>query len=373
MPNLSSPAASAIGTAAPVQHLFLTGPTYVRPEILAAMEEPLVGHRGPEFAALHRSVVLKLAEYAGTSAQPLVLTASATALLESAVRSLVPDRSLHAVCGAFGARWEEIARLNGRSTAVVEAAPGKAVPPEAIAAGLARGRFDALCLTHSETSTGVLHDLAATAEVLRDFPGVLFLVDAVSSFAATPIDVDGLGIDLLVTGTQKALALPPGLAIAFASERALDRARRASGAGYYLDLARLADSAAASGTPTTPAIPLFRALDRQLEDLLDETAPRRFERHLRMAALTEGFCETAGLDLLPEPGSRSPALSVVLTAEIDAERVRSAARARGWVLGSGYGELKRRCFRIGHMGDHDEAEVAELLEALDEILRELRP
>jgi aspartate aminotransferase-like enzyme len=356
----------------PTPHLFLTGPTYVRPEVLAEMARPMVGHRGPEFAALYRRVSDKLGRYAGTRAQPLVCTGSSTALLEAGMRSLVPGRSLHAVCGSFGVRWEEIARENGKATAIVEAPLGKAVRAEALGVALARGGFDAVCVTHSETSTGVLHDLASVAEVLRGFPDVLFLVDAVSSFAAVPIDIEALGIDLLVTGTQKALALPPGLAIGFASDRAIERARAARGAGWYLSLARFADFAAQGGTPTTPNVPLFWALDRQLDDLLAETLPVRAARHRRMAAACEAFCAGAGLEVLPEPGFRCPALTVARTPGIDAERVRAAARARGWVLSSGHGPLKGTCFRIGHMGDHDEREVAELLNELEEILQELR-
>ncbi len=359
-------------TEAASQHLFLTGPTYVRPEVLAAMTRPLIGHRGPEFAALYRGVSARLARYAGTEATPLLCTGSSTALLEAGMRSLVAGRSLHALCGSFGARWEQIARENGKATAVVEAPLGKAVRAEVIEAALARGGFDALCVTHSETSTGVLHDLASIAEVLRSFPDVLFLVDAVSSFAAVPIDADALGIDLLVTGTQKALALPPGLAIGFASARAIERARAAQGAGWYLSLARFADFAAQSGTPTTPNVPLFWALDRQLDDLLAETLPARVARHRRMAEAAEAFCARAGLEVLPEEGFRCPALTVALTPGLDAERVRAAARARGWVLSSGHGPLKGTCFRIGHMGDHDERELAELLDVLEEILQELR-
>jgi aspartate aminotransferase-like enzyme len=353
-------------------HLFLTGPTYVRPEILAAMARPMIGHRGPEFAALYRSVAERLGRYAGTRAMPILCTGSATALLEAAIRSLVPGRSLHTVCGAFSERWKEIAQMNGKATVFVEAPLGQAVRAEALETALAGGSFDAVCVTHSETATGVLHDLPSIAAVLRGFPDVLFLVDAVSSFAAAPIDVDALGIDLLVTGTQKALALPPGLAIAFASERALARAREAREAGWYLSLARLAESAAQGGTPTTPNIPLFFALDRQLDDLLQETLPARLERHGRMAAMAEAFCLRTGLEVLPEPGFRSPALTVALTPGLDAERVRAEARRRGWVLGSGYGPFKGRCFRVGHMGDHDEAELAELLETLEHVIREVR-
>lgn len=367
----SATAARAASSASPL-HLFLAGPTYVRPEILAAMTRPMIGHRSAEFAELYAGVRRKLLAYAATGARPILATGSATMLLEAGIRSLVPRRSLHAVCGAFGRRWEEIARANGKSTAVVEAPAGKAVGAEAIAAALAGGGFDAVCLTHSETSTGVLHDLAAVAAAVRTFPEVLFLVDAVSSFAATPIDLDGLGIDFLVTGTQKALALPPGMAIGFASERALARARRADDAGWYLSLARFEEFDERDNTPTTPNIPLFYALDRQLDDLLRETAARRFERHRRMAAATEAFCARNGLSLLPEPGSRSPAVSVVVTEGFDAERLRAAARTRGWVLSSGYGALKGRSFRIGHMGDHDDAEVAALLAVLEEILTELQ-
>ena len=337
------------------------------------MARPVVGHRGPEFAALYRSVSERLGLYAGTSALPLLLTGSATALLEAAVRSLVRRRSLHVVCGSFGARWEEIARANGKATVVVEAPLGRAVRAEAVANALEReGPFDAVCVTHSETSTGILHDLASFAAVLRDRTETLFLVDAVSSFAATPVPVDELGIDLLVTGTQKALALPPGLAIGFAGPRALARAREATGAGFYLDLARIAEFAEAGGTPTTPNVSLFYALDRQLDDLLAETAPARFARHRRMADAVEAFCAQEGLGIVPEPGFRSPALSVVETPGLDAESVRGAMRKEGFVLGSGYGPMKGRCFRIGHMGDHDEPEVAELLEALGTVLARLR-
>lgn len=356
---------------------FLPGPTEVHPEVLAALTRPVIGHRGPEMAELLATIDPPLRRLFGTRRPVHISTSSATGLMEAAIRNLSDRRVLCLVCGAFSARFHAIASRCSQPADRLEVAWGEANRPEQLRAALleADGRYDLVTAVHSETSTGVLNPVAELAAVVADFDGVLFAVDGVTSVGGVPIEFDSWGVDYLLTGSQKALALPPGLAFAAASERALERAALVPARSYYFDMLEFDRRAAAHSTTNTPAVSLLYALRRQLERIEVEGLERRFDRHARMAGRTrewvDALAAVSGRDfrvLAPE-GFRSPTVTAVLLPdELSGPSVVKGLAERGFTVASGYGRLKERAIRIGHMGDHTVPELEALLAATAEEL-----
>lgn len=306
-----------------------------------------------------------------TRRRVLVGTCSATGFMEMAVRCGVRHRVLSLVGGAFGGRFAAIAGACGREVVRLNVPLGKTVEPKMVRDALTRSDVDAVTLVHSETSTGALADLAALARVVREFGDVVLLVDAVTSLGAAPVETDAWELDFVLTGSQKALALPPGLALGVASERMLERAKAVPERGGYLDVLAF-DEAMASAQPTnTPAISLLYALDAQLRRITDEGGVEaRWQRHGDMQRTVEQWVERVGgrlgLAFLPPRGRRSPTVSCLQVA--GARAIVQALGERGWTIGSGYGELKETTIRIGHMGDHSVAELKELLAVLEGVM-----
>ncbi len=358
---------------------FLPGPTEVRPEVLEAQARPVIAHRGPAMKELVAGLQPGLARLFGTGRPVYVSTSSATGLMEAAVTNLSRRRILCLVCGAFSGRFHDIAGLTDRPADRLEVEWGSPNLPDQLAErlGEAPGRYDLVTVVHSETSTGVLNPVAALAEVVRAHDGLLLAVDGVSSVAGAEVRFDEWGLDFMLTGSQKALALPPGLAFGVASERALERAAEVSPRSYYFDLLDFERRARQHQTPNTPAVTLFYALARQLERIDAEGLEARFERHAAMArrarAWTGALATRTGLDfevLAPE-GYRSPTVTAVrLPERLVGTDVVAALLRHGWVIGGGYGKLAPSTIRIGHMGDHTPAELEELLGTLDRALQE---
>jgi aspartate aminotransferase-like enzyme len=255
---------------------------------------------------------------------------------------------------------------------------GEVADPQQVREALSRGDFDAVSLVHSETSTGALNPVAEIAAVAREFPGVRVLVDSVTGVGGTPMEFDAWGLDLALTGSQKALAMPPGLAFGVISEALLERAVALSGRGYYLDFERLYRQLDKGQVPTTPAITLMYAAAMQLRRIADEGLGERFERHCFMAARCyEWVAETrdrTGLELgvLAREGHRSPTVTcITLPDGMYGPDVVAAVRKRGWVIGSGYGRVKDSTIRIGHMGDHTREGLEQVLEVVGEGLVEV--
>lgn len=361
------------------ERFFLPGPTAVRPELLEAMVRPVVGHRGDAMRAVMASLRGGLGELFGSRRPVYVSTSSATGLMEAAVVNLSRRRILSLVCGAFSGRFRTIAETTGRPVDTLEVEWGRPNLPERLARKLAEDpdRYDLVTAVHSETSTGVLNPVASLAEVVHEFDGLLFAVDGVSSVAGAPVRFDDWGIDFMLTGSQKALALPPGLALGVASERALARAADVPARSRYFDLLEFERRIRNDQTPNTPAVPLVYALARQLERIADEGLEARLERHDAMARRTHRWVqETAGrvgspLEVLAPEGFRSPTVTAVRLPEgATGPGVAGRLRERGWVIAPGYGKLKEETIRIGHMGDHTEEELEELLGALSGVLEE---
>lgn len=356
---------------------FLPGPTEVHPEVLAAMYRPVIGHRGEAMKELLAGIQGGLRELFGTDRPVFASTSSATGLMEAAVTNLSRRRVLCLVAGAFGRRFHAIAEAVGRPADALEVEWGAPNTPERLAAALAEApdRYDLVTVVHSETSTGVLNPVGALAEVVHDFDDVLLAVDGVSSVAGAPVEVDAWGVDYMLTGSQKALAVPPGLALGTASERALERAREVSPRGHYFDLLDFDRRIRNDQTPNTPAVSLLYALERQLERIAAEGLAARFERHARMAERVHGWvAETADatgrpLEVLAAPGYRSPTVTAIrLPGGTSGRAVAARVRDRGWIVAPGYGKLKDGSVRIGHMGDHSLEELEALLQVLGELL-----
>ena len=349
--------------------LFIPGPVEVRPEILAAQTEPMIGHRSPEYAALQARIVPKLRPLFGTAGRVFIVTASGSGLQEAAVRNCVARRCLCLVNGAFGARWHQVALANGKKADALEAPWGRAVRPEQVDEWLQRGDYDAVTVVFNETSTGLLNPLPEIAEVLGQYPDVLLLVDAVSAAAGVEVRADEWGVDVCLTSSQKALALPPGLALCSVSDRAMARAESVPDRGWYFDFLGYEKSAAKNHTPATPAISLMQALDAQLDAIAAEGWGARFARHQRLMGQVHAWVEAQGFDYFAEAGYRSPTVTAVRnTRGVDVSALNAYLRQRGMLIADGYGPLKGKTFRIAHMGDVTEEEVSNVLEAISEFL-----
>jgi aspartate aminotransferase-like enzyme len=348
---------------------FVPGPTWVRPAILQEMLRPMIGHRSAEFKELFAGIVANLKPLFATNQDVFVATSSGTGLMQAALENCVPRRVLVATCGAFSERWAAIAESLGLEVDRISAEWGAAVDPQDLADHLASRRvhYDAVTLTHNETSTGVTNDVAALAGVVRAAsPDTLVLVDAVSSLGGIPVKFDEWGLDVCFASVQKGVALPPGITVFAVSQQAMARAEKLPYRGTYFDFLLYKKNADDSSVPTTPAIPLFYALAAQLEHIVkEETLDVRFQRHLAMRDTT--IRRTAKFaQLASDPIHASPTVTALKPVK-DSELLRSAMKKRGFTLGGGYGAWKSSTFRIGHMGDMSLQSVETMLDALEEV------
>ncbi|MFQ5690479.1 MAG: pyridoxal-phosphate-dependent aminotransferase family protein [Gemmatimonadota bacterium] len=356
---------------------FLPGPTEIRPEVLAAMQRPMVGHRGAEISELIARLETGLSALFRTERPVYLSTSSASGMMEAAVTNLSRRRVLCLVCGAFSQRFYEIARACGRPADRMDVEWGLPNLPDAVAGKLSErpGRYDLVTVVHSETSTGVLNPVAEIARAVHAFDDVLLAVDTVSSMAGAPVLTDEWGLDFVLTGTQKAVAVPPGLALAVASERALSRAAEVEARGWYFDLLGFERRMESWQTPTTPAVSLIYALARQVERIREEGLENRWERHRAMAgrahAWVAALAERTGrrFTVLAPEGYRSPTVTVVELPEgVDGRAIVDGVRQSGFTIAPGYGRLAERSVRIGHMGDHTPQELEAVLGALSTAL-----
>jgi predicted phosphoserine aminotransferase len=349
---------------------FLPGPTDVHPAVLAAMQRPMIGHRSRAMEHLLAGMESQLARLFRTTRTVLVGTASATGFMEMAVRNGVRHRALSLVNGSFSERFANLVRACDKDCVRLDVPLGCAVEPDMLRDALRRTPVDAVTLVHSETATGVLQDVAALAAVVREFDDVLLLVDAVTSLAGSPVETDGWALDFVLTGSQKALALPPGLALAAASERMLERAKTLPSRGLYFDLVSFAEATTKHQPTNTPAISLLFALETQLARIDREGGVEaRWRRHDAMRRRVEEWSEQRGVAYLPREGRRSWTVSCLkVPPNRSAKQLVGALQEAGWIIGAGYGALKDTTIRIGHMGDHTVGAVEELLALLGGLL-----
>ena len=352
--------------------LFIPGPVEISPEILSAMATPMIGHRMPEYARLHKGVTDKLKKLMFTEDRVFLATSSAFGVMEGAVRNLVAKRCANFCNGAFSDKWHNVTIACGKEADAFKAEWGQPITPEMVDAALATGKYDSMTLIHNETSTGVMSPLPEIAQVLKKYPEVVSIVDTVSSMSALKIPVAELEIDCCIFGVQKAFALPPGLAVFSASERALERAKGVPGRGYYFDFLEFAAADEKDNTPSTPCISQIFAMDLQLDRIFSEGLENRWQRHAGMAQFMREWATNNGFGLLPDEPYRSVTLTCATNVPgIDLGQMKKKLGERGIAFDDGYGKLKGKTFRVAHMGDMQLEDLKQITGEMEILLPEL--
>ena len=354
---------------------FLPGPTEVRDEIMAAMSQPMIPHRGAQFENLFARLQTGLRPVFLTQRPVYISSSSATGMMEAAIRSAPRGRILCLVNGAFSERFAHIASMCARDVDRYEVAWGQIHAIRQLEERLAMRKYAAITVVHSETSTGALNDVRSISDCAHRHD-VVCLIDSVSGLGGAELRFDEWKLDYVLTGSQKALALPPGLSFAVASAAFVDQANATHDRGVYFDIVELDAYARRNQTPSTPALTLFYALEAQLKSIVDEGLEARWARHRAMAARTQEWIarisDETGKKLgnIAPLGSQSPTVSAIrLPPDISAEVFTAAVAERGIVVGNGYGKMKNTTFRIGHMGDHTVETIDRCLAACSSVLR----
>jgi aspartate aminotransferase-like enzyme len=351
--------------------LFIPGPTHVDSELLSSLAEYPVGHRSAQFSELYDEVVDGVQKVLFTSNRILLGTCSATGLMESAVRNTVQKRCANFVCGAFSKRWHEITASCGIECDSISVELGKATKPEAVREALETGKYDTITVVHNETSTGVMNPIAEIAEVVRDFPDVVLLVDMVSSMASVKVEVDKLGIDVALASVQKGWGLPPGFAVCSVSDRIFERSEQISNKGYYFDFKVMEKYAKKSQTPTTPSIPHMQGLRAQLARIFKDGLENRFQHHVKLAEEVRSWIRQK-FDTFAESGYESNTVTCAGNPNgIDLIEMANRLLKRGYMISGGYGPLKGKTFRIAHMGNLQMDDIRDLLTTMDNVLDEM--
>lgn len=355
------------------KRLFIPGPVDVRPEVLARMAEPMIGHRTKDASALQNSISDKLRRLMYTENEILLSTSSGSGLMEGAVRSCTGRRAAVFSIGAFGDRWFKMATSNGIPADLFSSELGTCTRPEEVEAALSTGLYDLITITHNETATGVATPMEPIAEVVRRYPDVIFCVDAVSSLGGHKIEVDKLGIDICITSSQKCLGLPPGLALCSVSGKAIRAAEKVPHRGLYFDYVELYKFVKEKNYqyPSTPSLSHMFALDYQLDRIFEEGLDNRFARHAAMADIVREW-GSRNFELFAQEGCRSNTVTCIRnTRGFDFSALNKALGARGYSISNGYGKAKDITFRIAHMADTTVDDIRKLLAVLDEILLEI--
>lgn len=350
--------------------LFIPGPVKVNEDVLQQLARPTLGHRGKEYAQLHGETVDMLKKILFTEQNVFLFTSSASGVWEAAIRNCVDfnETVLCSCCGAFSDKWADVARDCGRKVDELKVDWGKPVTAEMLDEKLAAGKYPAVTLVYSETSTGLMNPLYEVSEMLREkYPDVLVFVDAVSAMVGLPLHFDRLGWDVVLASVQKAFAIPPGLAVAAVSNRALEKSKSVPGRGYYFDFQLFAKSAEKNQTPTTPSIPHIMALHYQCERLLKEGMENVWRRHKKMGDFVRAWAKENFALFCEEKYASDTLTTIQNTRGINVAEVISAVQKKhNTVFGNGYGKLKDQTFRIAHMGDITLDELKELLGWIDE-------
>ncbi|MDQ6691365.1 MAG: alanine--glyoxylate aminotransferase family protein [Candidatus Dormibacteraeota bacterium] len=360
------------------EQLRIPGPTPLPEAVVRAMSKPMVDHRGPEFAAAHVEVARGVREVFGTTeAEVLILTSSGTGAMESAVANLVSpgDKVIVCTCGVFGDRFVDINTAFGAEVVKVAAEWGQ--PTEiALLERTLRENPDAqvVFLTHNETSTGLTNPLQALARAVRD-AGRVCVVDAISSASSMPVEMDGWGLDVVLSGSQKGWMSPPGIAFAAVAPRAWEFVEKSSSPRFYFDWRSHRTWATKGFTPSTPAVSTLFAVQEGIRILLEEGLGNAFARHRRIADATAAGLGAAGLQLLARDGYRSATVTAAVVPEgFDVEALRKLMRTKFGVViagGRGTAKISERIIRIGHLGAVTEGDMVQVLWALEQALEEL--
>jgi aspartate aminotransferase-like enzyme len=357
--------------------LHIPGPVEVSAKTFQAFSSPMIGHRGQGFKDLYGKIQPQLQQLLYTRQLVYLGTFSAWGVMEGAVRNLVGKKVLNCMCGAFSDKWLDVSKRCGKEAEALQVPWGSPIRAAQIEAKLATGQFDALTVIHNETSTGVMSPIYEIAALKKKFPDVMFIVDAVSSLSAIKLEFDALGVDVLLAGTQKAFALPPGLTVFVCSPAALAKAATAADRGYYFDLVEFQKNAEQSMTPSTPSIGHIYALASKLEDIFAEGLEPRFARHKKLAEMTRAWAAKHGFTLYPEAGYESVTLTCVNNGAkpggraVDVAKLQKLVKDQGFLIDGGYGKIKGTTFRISNMGDETEGTMTQLYTALDTAMKQL--
>ncbi len=358
---------------APHKRLVLPGPVEVRPEILDAQTQWMIGHRSPEFAELFDRVQAKLRQIFLTEQRVFVFTSSGSGVWEATSRNCIREgrKVLHLTSGAFSERWAKISTLNGKDVDTISVDWGKGFRAEMVADALKKQAYDAVCVVHNETSTGVLNPIKEIGEVVAEYDDTLYFVDTVSGILGAELRVDDWGIDVALTSSQKAFSLPPGLAFGAVSDKAIARAEEVENRGYYFDFLELEKRLGKSNTPATPPISILFAADQQMTDILEVGLESWWTRHAEMRDITHEWLTSRGLDFFAEDGFRSPTVTAVKnTRGIDVfDMAQWMYDEKDLSIDKGYGKIKGDTFRVAHMGDMTVEFLEEVLAAFDEYLK----
>jgi len=350
--------------------LFVPGPVDVDPEVLSAQSQAMLPHRSQEFESIYRRARENARQLFDTESRVFVVTCSGTGLQEAAIRNLAKQDVLSCVNGAFSQRWYEVAKTNGKQADRLEVEWGQPITPQIVAEALKRKEYDLITLVHNETSTGVQNPIQEIAALVRRAsPNTLISLDAVSSLGGIKIEMDAWGLDMVLASTQKCLALPPGLALAAVSDRALAFAQKVPERGWYFDLVRMETHLNKDSTPATPAISLIFALDMQLDRIINEGLENRFSRHSAMAGQVQDWVLANGFEIFAQEGYRSQTVTTVSnTLSLDIAELNTFLMSKGMQIADGYGKLRGSTFRIAHMGETQIEDINNLLTALDEFI-----
>jgi len=357
--------------------LHIPGPVEVSEKTFRAFSSPMIGHRGQGFKDLYAKIQPQLQQLLSTRQLVYLSTSSAWGVMEGAIRNLVSKKALVCKCGAFSDKWLDVSKRCAKPAEALQVPWGSPIRASDVDKKLASGQFDALTIIHNETSTGVMSPLAEIAALKKKYPDVMFIADSVSSMSAVPLHFDELGLDVLLAGTQKAFALPPGMAVFVCSPAALAKAATVKDRGYYFDLVEFQKNAEQNMTPSTPSIGHVYALASKLEEFFAEGLEARYARHRRTNQMTRDWAARHGFALFPEPGFESLTLTCVNNGArpggriVDVPKLQKLVKNQGFLIDGGYGKIKGTTFRISNMGDETEATMNQLFVAMDNAMNQL--
>tara|TARA_B100001057_G_scaffold71269_1_gene65476 strand:+ start:2139 stop:3209 length:1071 start_codon:yes stop_codon:yes gene_type:complete len=350
--------------------LYNPGPINVSEDTYQAMSTAMIGHRGNDFVNLYEDIHPKLQKIFGTSGPVYLSTSSAWGIMEASIKNLTSKKVLNCCNGAFSDKWFDVSKRCGLDAESLSAEWGSPICPEELDKKLSTNEFDVVTLIHNETSTGVMNPLKEISEIVNKYEDVLLIVDTVSSFSAAPINTEDYKIDVVLTGSQKALALPPGLALFTVSEKALKKAETIPNRGYYFDFLEFHKNWQKMMTPSTPCISLLYGLQHQLNKIFNEGLEARYERHQLLNNIVHNWVNDHGFEHFAPDGYRSKSLTCVANNKnIDVPAwIKRMREKHSLIINGGYGKIKGTTFRISNMGDETSESINLMLEAITDTL-----
>lgn len=350
--------------------LLIPGPTEVSQKILREQIRPLISHRGKAFSELYAGIIAKLTRFfeLPDDCKPTITTSSGTLWFDIVGRSIVKEKALACINGAFSERFAKTIRACGKKADFIEVDWGKAVKPEMIAEKLDTGEYDTLTICHNESSTGVRNPIHEIGRLVRkNYPNVILAIDSVSAMAGDKTLPKEIGCDIIFASTQKCFALPPGLTVSLVTDRAIERAKEVPNRGSYTDLAEIFEYEKKHQTPFTPNISLLYALNKRLDLMLEETYEHIYQRHKQMAEYTQRWAKKH-FALFAEPGYESITVTCIQnTSGKNVQELNNKLAEKGYMISNGYGKLAEKTFRIGHMGEWNLAGIKKVLALIDQI------